>query len=257
MTKRVVLTIALVVGVAGIVLLALGLGTAVSAAGVALTGIAGVLLAFAGVLRGRREPEDRRPGSATTRGPSAIVSANRSGAPARNRSHRRAAGRRGGAAERLPGISAEKRGWAAPREPRCSAAMASPVIETRALTKRYGTARGIEGVSISVEAGEVFGFLGPNGAGKTTMIRTLLDLLHPTSGTARVYRPRQPARQPRDPRAAGLPARGLQLRRPAVARARAARLLRRCARRPGACGCQTGRGRANGGQRGHRQGRDQ
>ncbi len=35
--------------------------------------------------------------------------------------------------------------------------------------------------------GEVFGFLGPNGAGKTTTIRTLLDLLHPTSGSARVF----------------------------------------------------------------------
>ena len=40
---------------------------------------------------------------------------------------------------------------------------------------------------MSVEAGEVFGFLGPNGAGKTTTIRTLLDLLHPTSGSARLF----------------------------------------------------------------------
>ena len=61
------------------------------------------------------------------------------------------------------------------------------VIETEALTKRYGAARGIENVSMTVEAGEVFGFLGPNGAGKTTTIRTLLDLLHPTSGSARVF----------------------------------------------------------------------
>ena len=58
------------------------------------------------------------------------------------------------------------------------------VIETHNLTKRYGGARGIERVSLTVEAGEVFGFLGPNGAGKTTTIRTLLDLLHPTSGCA-------------------------------------------------------------------------
>jgi ABC-2 type transport system ATP-binding protein len=62
-----------------------------------------------------------------------------------------------------------------------------PVIETRELTKRYGRARGIEGVSMTVERGEVFGFLGPNGAGKTTTIRTLLDLLHPTSGTATIF----------------------------------------------------------------------
>jgi ATPase subunit of ABC transporter with duplicated ATPase domains len=60
------------------------------------------------------------------------------------------------------------------------------VIETDSLTKRYGAQRGIEAISMTVEAGEVFGFLGPNGAGKTTTIRTLLDLLRPTSGSARV-----------------------------------------------------------------------
>jgi ABC-2 type transport system ATP-binding protein len=60
-------------------------------------------------------------------------------------------------------------------------------IELALLTKRYGAARGIEDVTLSVRAGEVFGFLGPNGAGKTTTIRTLLNLLHPTSGTARVF----------------------------------------------------------------------
>jgi ABC-2 type transport system ATP-binding protein len=60
------------------------------------------------------------------------------------------------------------------------------VIETNRLTKRYGEARGIEDVTLRVEAGEVFGFLGPNGAGKTTTTRTLLDLLHPTSGSARL-----------------------------------------------------------------------
>src|SRR5690349_21992491 len=60
-------------------------------------------------------------------------------------------------------------------------------IETDRLTKRYGAGRGIEDVSMTVEAGEVFGFLGPNGAGKTTTIRTLLDLLHPSSGSARLF----------------------------------------------------------------------
>ena len=63
----------------------------------------------------------------------------------------------------------------------------APVIETESLTKRYGSVRGIEEVTMSVTAGEVFGFLGPNGAGKTTMIRTLLDLLRPTSGSARIF----------------------------------------------------------------------
>jgi ABC-2 type transport system ATP-binding protein len=62
-----------------------------------------------------------------------------------------------------------------------------PVIETHSLTKRYGAARGIEDVDVDVLEGEVFGFLGPNGAGKTTTIRTLLDLLHPTSGSARIF----------------------------------------------------------------------
>jgi ABC-2 type transport system ATP-binding protein len=61
------------------------------------------------------------------------------------------------------------------------------VIETEGLTKRYGAKRGIEDVTVSVEPGEVFGLLGPNGAGKTTTIRTLLDLLHPTGGRARIF----------------------------------------------------------------------
>ncbi|HEY7960417.1 MAG TPA: ABC transporter ATP-binding protein [Solirubrobacteraceae bacterium] len=62
-----------------------------------------------------------------------------------------------------------------------------PAIETERLTKLYGRQRGVEEITIAVEQGEVFGFLGPNGAGKTTTIRTLLDLLHPTSGSARIF----------------------------------------------------------------------
>ena len=61
------------------------------------------------------------------------------------------------------------------------------VIETDRLSKRYGAGRGIEDVSLTVRRGEVFGFLGPNGAGKTTTIRTLLGLMHPTSGAARIF----------------------------------------------------------------------
>jgi ABC-2 type transport system ATP-binding protein len=63
----------------------------------------------------------------------------------------------------------------------------TPTIETIGLTKTYGSARGIEDVSLEVEHGEVFGFLGPNGAGKTTTIRTLLDLQRATSGEARIF----------------------------------------------------------------------
>ena len=59
-------------------------------------------------------------------------------------------------------------------------------IDTRGLTKRYGSARGVQDLTLTVHRGEVFGFLGPNGAGKTTTIRTLLGLLHPTAGSARV-----------------------------------------------------------------------
>ena len=62
-----------------------------------------------------------------------------------------------------------------------------PVIETQALTKSYGKYRGIVDVDMVVQEGEVFGFLGPNGAGKTTTIRVLLDLIRPTSGTAKVF----------------------------------------------------------------------
>jgi ABC-2 type transport system ATP-binding protein len=61
------------------------------------------------------------------------------------------------------------------------------IIETERLTKSYGRHRGIVEVDLAVQEGEVFGFLGPNGAGKTTTIRTLLDLIRPTSGTARVF----------------------------------------------------------------------
>jgi len=61
------------------------------------------------------------------------------------------------------------------------------VIETENLTKYYGKNRGIEGVSLSVQEGEIFGFIGPNGAGKTTTIRLLLGLISPTSGKAMVF----------------------------------------------------------------------
>jgi ABC-2 type transport system ATP-binding protein len=63
----------------------------------------------------------------------------------------------------------------------------SAVIQTEKLTKSYGSHRGIIEVDLEVQAGEVFGFLGPNGAGKTTTIRTILDLIRPTSGHAYVF----------------------------------------------------------------------
>ena len=63
----------------------------------------------------------------------------------------------------------------------------SAVIQLDGLTKHYGPARGIVDVDLEVNEGEVFGFLGPNGAGKTTTIRLVLDLIRPSSGTARVF----------------------------------------------------------------------
>jgi ABC-2 type transport system ATP-binding protein len=61
------------------------------------------------------------------------------------------------------------------------------IIETKNLTKYYGKARGIIDVTFSVEEGEIFGFIGPNGSGKSTTIRTLLELIHPTSGSALIF----------------------------------------------------------------------
>jgi ABC-2 type transport system ATP-binding protein len=63
----------------------------------------------------------------------------------------------------------------------------TPVISLEKLTKSYGKSRGIIDVDLEVQQGEVFGFLGPNGAGKTTTIRTMLDLIRPTSGRATVF----------------------------------------------------------------------
>jgi ABC-2 type transport system ATP-binding protein len=61
------------------------------------------------------------------------------------------------------------------------------VIEIKNLTKQYGKSRGIIDVNLNVEQGEVFGFIGPNGAGKSTTIRTLLGLIFPTSGSAKIF----------------------------------------------------------------------
>jgi ABC-2 type transport system ATP-binding protein len=61
------------------------------------------------------------------------------------------------------------------------------VIELNHLTKYYHKSRGIIDVNLTIEQGEVFGFIGPNGAGKSTTIRTLLGLIYPTNGSAKVF----------------------------------------------------------------------
>jgi ABC-2 type transport system ATP-binding protein len=58
------------------------------------------------------------------------------------------------------------------------------VIKTDNLAKHYGEVRAVDGISLSVKKGEIYGFLGLNGAGKTTTIRMLLGMIHPTAGSA-------------------------------------------------------------------------
>jgi ABC-2 type transport system ATP-binding protein len=60
------------------------------------------------------------------------------------------------------------------------------VLQTEALTRRFGDLKAVDGLTIAVGEGETFGLLGPNGAGKTTAIKMLTTLLPPTSGTALV-----------------------------------------------------------------------
>jgi len=60
------------------------------------------------------------------------------------------------------------------------------MIETRELTKRFGSRLAVDSVSLHVRGGEIYGFLGPNGAGKTTTILLLLGILEPDGGEARI-----------------------------------------------------------------------
>ncbi|MGB6867866.1 MAG: ABC transporter ATP-binding protein [Candidatus Aminicenantaceae bacterium] len=61
------------------------------------------------------------------------------------------------------------------------------IIQTKNLSVYYGTHRGIKDLNLSIQKGEVFGFLGPNGAGKTTTLRAILDIIHPTKGSAILF----------------------------------------------------------------------
>jgi ABC-2 type transport system ATP-binding protein len=63
----------------------------------------------------------------------------------------------------------------------------APPVATRGLVKRYGEIVAVDGVDLTVERGDVFGYLGPNGAGKTTSLRMLLGLIRPTAGEARLF----------------------------------------------------------------------
>lgn len=61
------------------------------------------------------------------------------------------------------------------------------VIQTFNLTHRYGKFTALRNLNLEVRRGEIFGYLGPNGAGKTTTIRTLLDFIRPSAGSATIF----------------------------------------------------------------------
>jgi ABC-2 type transport system ATP-binding protein len=62
-----------------------------------------------------------------------------------------------------------------------------PPVEVRGLVKRYGALAAVDGVDLTVNAGDVYGYLGPNGAGKTTSLRMMLGLIRPTAGAVRLF----------------------------------------------------------------------
>lgn len=64
--------------------------------------------------------------------------------------------------------------------------MHQTILETKQLTKTFGSHKAVDSVNITVYEGEVFGFLGPNGAGKTTTLGMALGLIHPSSGEVEV-----------------------------------------------------------------------
>src|SRR5438094_7159088 len=63
----------------------------------------------------------------------------------------------------------------------------APPIEIRGLVKRYGEILAVDGVDLTREPGDVFGYLGPNGAGKTTSLRMMLGLIRPTAGSVTLF----------------------------------------------------------------------
>jgi ABC-2 type transport system ATP-binding protein len=64
--------------------------------------------------------------------------------------------------------------------------VSAPIVEARGLTRRFGDFTAVDGVDLSIAAGEIFAFLGANGSGKSTTIRMLIGLLEPSAGRVRV-----------------------------------------------------------------------
>ncbi|HZB68943.1 MAG TPA: ATP-binding cassette domain-containing protein, partial [Sphingomicrobium sp.] len=61
-----------------------------------------------------------------------------------------------------------------------------PAVEAIDLVKDFGDTRAVDGISLAVPAGSIYGMLGPNGAGKTTALRLLLGIIDPSSGSRRL-----------------------------------------------------------------------
>ena len=107
---------------------------------------------------------------------------------------------------------------------------------TRSASGARAPYRALDGLTLAVEPGEVFGFLGPNGAGKTTTLKLLMQLVYPTSGTRRD--PGPPARRPRREAAHRLPAREPVLLRLPDRRGAARRISPACSAIPAPNGAQ-------------------
>jgi ABC-2 type transport system ATP-binding protein len=74
-----------------------------------------------------------------------------------------------------------------PKNGVAGAKVTAPVVETRGLTKRYGSRTVVDALDMAIPPGVVAGFIGPNGAGKTTTLRMLLGLVRPSAGDGRVF----------------------------------------------------------------------
>ena len=62
-----------------------------------------------------------------------------------------------------------------------------PVVEIKGLVKNYGSLRALDGLDLTVDSGEIFGFLGPNGSGKTTAMNCMLSLLSYDRGSVKIF----------------------------------------------------------------------